>query len=400
MPAGPLLQSKNGRVQELTPVLSGSEQSNSSIVFGDRFMMKLLRKVEAGVHPDWEVGRYLTEVAAFPHAPAVAGAVELKGAAPEPMLIALLHEHVTNEGTAWQQARNALGLYFEQVLAEPDPQHVLPLPSSPNLVEMAAGDIPQGVLERIGGYLSFAQLLGQRTAQMHHALAGGVDDPAFAPEPFTQLYQRSAYQSLRKLGWLALQLLQKRLETLPEGARQLAEQVLRRQPDVLNRFQAIQQSRIEAVRIRCHGDLHLGQVLFTGKDFVIIDFEGEPARPLGERRINRCALTDVAGMMRSFHYVSSAALFRYLENRAASPDEAGRLRSAASAWYQWTAAAFLKSYLANAGDAPFVPRSPPQLSMLSEVLLLEKAIYELKYELNNRPSWVEVPLRGILELLP
>jgi maltose alpha-D-glucosyltransferase/alpha-amylase len=198
---------------------------------------------------------------------------------------------------------------------------------------------------------------------------------------------------------MTLSQLRKRQSTLPPAAQEIARDVLAREAAAQERFQAIQRTKIETVRIRCHGDYHLGQVLFTGKDFVIIDFEGEPARTLGERRIKRSALSDVASMIRSFHYAACAGVFRYLGQQAASPDDEARLRDAAGVWYRWTSAAFLKSYLATAGQADFIPPTHDQRRTLLEVLILEKAIYELKYELNNRPDWVEVPLRGILELL-
>jgi maltose alpha-D-glucosyltransferase/alpha-amylase len=398
--AGPLTRSRNGRVQELVPNLSRYEQSNTSIAFGDRFIMKLLRRVEPGVHPDWEVGRHLTELAGFSHAPAVAGAVELRVAGQEPMLAAIVHEFVPNQGTAWQHARDALGRYFEQVLAESEQQRTLePPPESTSLVELAAGNVPPETAERIGGYLSSAELLGTRTAEMHLALTSHPEEPGFAPEPFTQHYQRSLYQSLRKLATTTLNLLKKRLSTLPPASLEAAGAVLGREPQIHEHFQGIARGRIQTQRIRCHGDFHLGQVLFTGKDFVIIDFEGEPARTLSERRFKRSALLDVASMIRSFHYAANAAVFRHLANQAVSPDDEARLRRAAAAWYHWTSATYLKSYLATAGNAPFIPPAPEQLRSLLEVLVLEKAIYELKYELNNRPDWVEVPLRGILELL-
>ena len=166
----------------------------------------------------------------------------------------------------------------------------------------------------------------------------------------------------------------------------------------MNRFKDLLETKISAMRIRCHGDYHLGQVLFTGSDFIIIDFEGEPARPITERRIKRSALRDVAGMLRSFHYAAHAALLRRQEN-GIPPEAVAEMEHWAEFWQRWVSAEFLKSYLQEAGGGRFIPGSRNELRVLLGALLLEKAVYELSYELNNRPDWVGIPLRGIRQLL-
>jgi maltose alpha-D-glucosyltransferase/alpha-amylase len=261
----------------------------------------------------------------------------------------------------------------------------------------------------LGAYLESARLLGRRTGEMHLLLASDMDNKDFAPEPFTPFYQRALYQSMRNLVAKSLDLLRKKLVSLPETERTQAEQLCSLQPDLLKRLRAIYETRINAVRIRCHGDYHLGQVLYTGKDFFIFDFEGEPARPIGERRIKRSPLRDVAGMIRSFHYVAYAALLQQLELGTMHSENLQQLEPWAECWYGWISAAFLHSYRnvvsaalpaagsATAGD--LVPKSKDELSVLLYSHLLEKAIYELSYELNNRPDWVIIPLAGIRQLL-
>jgi maltose alpha-D-glucosyltransferase/alpha-amylase len=175
--------------------------------------------------------------------------------------------------------------------------------------------------------------------------------------------------------------------------------VLELEATIRKRFRQIRDRRITAARIRCHGDYHLGQLLFTGKDFVIIDFEGEPARPLSERRIKRSPLRDVAGMLRSFHYASSAALFGQVSGIVARQDMMPTLESWARRWYLWVSSVFLKAYLQTSGSAPFLPRTREELEALLDAHLLEKAVYETAYELNNRPDWVRIPLQGILQLM-
>jgi maltose alpha-D-glucosyltransferase/alpha-amylase len=396
--SGPLARARNGHHLDLVPSVSGYEQSNSSVVFSERFIMKLLRRIEAGEHPDWEVGRFLTDVAGFTNTPPLAGAIELIRPGQEPVVLALLHEYVANQGTAWKHARDALGRFLEQHLAHTNQEYDAAATTEPGrLVEASPRPVPQEVAEWVGGYLTWSQLLGTRTAQMHQALASHPEVAEFAPEAFSQHYQRSLYQSLRKRASQALQRLRK--SDLPPALAELAHQVVSHEQELFGRFQALQRMRIEADRIRCHGDYHLGQVLFTGKDYMIMDFEGEPARSLSERRIKRSPLLDVAGMIRSLHYVSNAAVLHYLQSQAAGTHDEAWLRDAASRWYSWMSRAFLETYLIAADGASFIPRTREQIDTLLSLLLLEKALYELNYELNNRPEWVEVPLRGIHELL-
>ena len=175
--------------------------------------------------------------------------------------------------------------------------------------------------------------------------------------------------------------------------------MLAAQDRVIERFGALLNSKIPATRIRCHGDYHLGQVLYTGKDFVILDFEGEPARPLSERRMNRSPFRDVAGMLRSFQYAAYASLYEESEEGVVQATALPALESWALDWERWTSATFLKAYLDRAWGASFVPPSREELSMLIDVYLLEKAVYELAYELNNRPGWVRIPLQGIRQIL-
>jgi maltose alpha-D-glucosyltransferase/alpha-amylase len=194
-----------------------------------------------------------------------------------------------------------------------------------------------------------------------------------------------------------LQLLRQRLPHLPEAARTDAQQVLDMQAAIRRRFQTLRDRRISTMRIRCHGDYHLGQVLHTGKDFVIIDFEGEPARPLSIRRMKRCPLYDVAGMLRSFHYAAYAALLG--QSARVRPEDLPALDPWARFWYTWVSVTFLRKYLEVIAPASLLPSTPEQLRILLDAFLLEKVIYELAYELNSRPDWVKVPLQGILQLI-
>jgi maltose alpha-D-glucosyltransferase/alpha-amylase len=374
------------------PTVMGAEQSNTSIRFGDRLIIKLIRKLSPGVNPDLEIGRLLTEKR-FPHCAPTAGAIELRLNQDEPMTVAILQGFVPNRGDAWSYALDRLERYFEAAMDQAPP--VLPAPLPVDLLDAAPSAEAAGL---IGDFLDSARLLGRRTAEMHLCLASEERLPEFKPESFSKLYQRALYQSMRSLAGKALPLLRRNYNRLPDSLRPLAVYVLEHEDDLMNRFKELLESRIGALRIRCHGDYHLGQVLFTGSDFVIIDFEGEPARPISERRIKRSALRDVAGMLRSFHYAASFALV----NRQKSGAPAGRLENLehwAEFWQRWVGAEFLKSYLQEAAGGRFVPGRREELRVLLGALLLEKAVYELSYELNNRPDWVGIPLRGIRQLL-
>jgi maltose alpha-D-glucosyltransferase / alpha-amylase len=270
-------------------------------------------------------------------------------------------------------------------------------------LRLSAENPPPRVPELIGSFLQSAQLLGVRTAELHLALASRRDDPDFAPEPFSTLYQRSLYQSIRSQAGQNLQLLRKGLPRLDAAGREQAGKILEREKEVSMRLQSLLSCKIEALRIRIHGDYHLGQVLFTGKDFAIIDFEGEPARSLSARRLKRCALVDVAGMLRSFDYAASAMLRGRAEGAPIRREDREALLPWASFWTGWVSAVFLRSYLEKAAEAPLLPSDPGKLAILLNAYLLEKAFYELGYELQNRPDWIQVPLDGIertLELAP
>ncbi|GAB4361935.1 MAG: maltose alpha-D-glucosyltransferase [Deltaproteobacteria bacterium] len=375
-----------------------AEQSNTSVVFGDRVILKLFRRVDAGVNPDLEIGAFLTEKARFPHIPPVAGFLEYRRERREPMTLGIFQGFVPNQGDAWHYTLDSLGRYFEQVMARHPSERECALPDRP-LIDLAGEGVPEEAGKWLGEYLPAARLLGERTAEMHLALSGETEDRAFAPEPFSTLYQRSLYQSMRNLTGHAMLLLRKRLRFLPEAFRDDARRVLEAQERILSRFREILDRKITAKRIRIHGDYHLGQVLYTGRDFVIIDFEGEPAHTLTARRIKRSPLRDVAGMLRSFHYAAKARLVGAAGGGAIRADDLAALDPWARYWHRWVSAAFLGAYLETASRGTFLPRSREELAALLDTYRMEKAIYELEYELNNRPDWVKLPLRGILNLL-
>jgi maltose alpha-D-glucosyltransferase/alpha-amylase len=383
--------------ETMESTLLRAEQSNSSITYGDRFVLKLYRRLEDGTSPELEIGRFLTDGVAFANAPNVAGALEYRTSAEsEPVTFAVLHTYVRNEGNAWTYTLDALGRYYDNVLARPGVSAPLPVAKTP--VQVSQESPPPLVTELIAPYLESVRVLGQRTAELHLALASAVDDAAFAPEPFSIVYQRALFHGHRAFMVQVMNSLKSIQRSLQPPAQEEAARVLERNDAILARFQSVTRRRISAMRIRCHGDYHLGQVLHTGGDFVIIDFEGEPARSLGERRIKHSPLKDVAGMLRSFHYAAHLALHGQTSTVVRGED-IPVLEQWARAWYLWVSAAFLRSYLDLMSDTPVLPSAAEDVAAMLDGYLLQKALYEIQYEMNNRPDWLIVPLRGIMQVL-
>jgi len=382
----------------LTPTLLGAEQSNSSLLFGNRLILKIFRRLESGLNPDLEIGAFLSEQTPFRQTPPLVGYLEYRVGGGEPMTLGLLQGYVSNQGDAWQYTLDGLSRYYEQAAALP-PEALQNGPQKEGLLELAESDVPPRAHELIGGYLESVRLLERRSAELHLALASAPEGHAFAPEPFTAFYQRSLFQSMRNLTVQTLQVLHRKATELPEPLRQAAQHIAGQETQVLNRFRSILEGKITALRTRVHGDYHLGQVLYTGNDFVIIDFEGEPARSMGERRIKRSPLRDVAGMLRSFHYAAYAALLGGTGGQPVRPEDFPALEPWANFWQQCVSSVFLKSYLEVAAGARFLPENREELTRLLGVYLLEKAIYEIRYELNNRPDWLRIPLEGMSQLL-
>ena len=389
---------RGGPDANIDPSPLTGDQTNSSVVYGDKLILKLFRRPDEGVNPDLEIGRVLTEETPAVQVPSVAGYIEYRRHRRESMTLGVLQSYVPNEGDAWNYTLDNVGSYLERVLSTGgDVGPAADRLPSDDLLDLARRDVPEEVRDLVGTYTQSVGLLGQRTAELHLALASSGASAGFAPEPFTGLHQRSLYQSTRGLMASVFPALQRKVDSLQNGIREEARTVLDLEPQVLRRFQSILEGQLTGMRIRCHGDYHLGQVLFTGKDFVIIDFEGEPTRPLSQRRLKRSPLKDVAGMLRSFHYAAYSALFNQAARGIVPAMRLPNMEAWAGVWYRWVGAAFLREYLHAMGDSPILPRRQDELSKLLGVLVLEKAVYEVDYELNNRPDWLRIPLRGVIQ---
>jgi maltose alpha-D-glucosyltransferase / alpha-amylase len=363
--------------------VSRAEQSNTSVIYGQQFILKLFRKVESGINPDIEVGAFLTEQG-FRNTPAVLATLEYRRGN-EVYAAGILQKFVPNKGDAWGYTLQALGDYFSRGLKEND-----------------AANRPTSDL--VGDYRQSARLLGQRTAEMHGALSGSRNSSDFNPEPFSKADGKKLQAEMLKQADLTFHLLREKESALSGQAREDARQMLALEEQVRQRFAPLADTEVSADRIRFHGDYHLGQVLFTGDDFMIIDFEGEPARPLHERREKTLALRDVAGMVRSFQYAAFAALFGQVPG--VSVDSGGgesgnseTIKDLASRWNDAVTEDYLSSYFETAKNGSFVPADETEQKRVLDAFLLHKALYEVAYELNNRPDWVQIPLRGILSIV-
>lgn len=384
-------------VGALEPSPSKAEQSNSSVIYGDKLILKFFRRLDFGVNPDLEILNFLT-AQKFPYAPALAGALEYRAGKDEPRTVAILTSFVPKARDAWEYTLDALGKFYERVQTLPPEARAPQMPAA-SITKLAAAELSGQARALMDTYIESARLLGERTAAMHLALASETEDRNFIPEPFTPHAQRGLFQSMRNLTRENFQILNRQLKNFPTEVQAQAREVLALEPVILNKFRQIYERRLDVSRIRLHGDYHLGQVLYTGKDFFIIDFEGEPAVSISERRLKRSPLQDVAGMVRSFQYAAHAALLKQIERGAPVEGQLLQLVSWSRFWARWAGALFYKAYLKAAAGASFLPATESDLQMMTEVFLLRKAIYELGYELNNRPDWVKIPLQGIVELI-
>jgi len=360
--------------EQLPVALPGAQSSNTIATLGERLFLKGYRRVQAGLNPEVEIGRFLTAVVQFPNSVPVAGSVDYVADDGHVTTLAMLQAYVDNQGNGWDYVQNYLGRLFEES------------PGSPTM--------PGATPDLHGGYIALIHSLGVRTAELHAALTRRTGDPAFDPESILPADVARWTQRLRTDAAAVLDTLKQRRQTLPEPERGEADALLARRGDLLARIDALAASGAGA-KIRVHGDYHLGQVLLVQNDFVIADFEGEPTRSLAERAEKQTAMKDVAGMLRSFDYAMHAAL---LHVGPVATEIRAQLGGVGRQWQEETRATFLEGYEKVAQTAGLVsPRGDGR--GLLELMLLEKVLYEMKYELDNRPDWVRIPLGGLSDLL-
>jgi len=371
------------------------EQNNTSILYGDRLLFKMYRKLEQGINPEPEILQFLDGGKRFRNVPSYAGKIQYQHANGGLYEIGVLQNYISCHGDAWRNTLTSLAQFVEHLLSH---RHDLPkLPTRlPTLLEVVENGIPKQFTDLVRGlHLEMALLLGKRTAEMHRALASSTDS-TWSMEEFSTLYQRSIFQSMRGHLRRNFQLLSANIQHLPIEAQRRATEVLGAEKEIITCLHKITGRRLSAMKCRIHGDFHLGQALFTGKDFIFIDFEGEPAHSLTERRLKRSPLRDVAGMIHSFHY---AAMTTLAHHGSSHPNDIPLLDPWLEAWYIYVSGSYLKAYLHAMKNSPLVPADRTELTIMLRCFLIQKVVHELGNELNNRPDLIDIPLRGLEMLL-
>ena len=361
----------------------GVEQSNSSIRLGQQVIFKAYRRLAPGVQPELEIGRFLVEEAGYHNTPPLLGAIERVGADGESTAWGAAFGFVLNQGDGWAWTVDYLSRTLDDlrlmVTARTDED-----------------DIPLDLEEPHGMYLAQVRVLGERTAEVHRAFAVPSEDPAFAAEPIGESDLETWREAAIEQAAAAVRAIRQALTRLEHDDRALAERLLEQEGAIADRIEQLTGAPVEATKTRVHGDYHLGQVLVAKADFYLLDFEGEPARPLAERRIKTSPMKDVAGMLRSFDYAAETAVSRAAE---VDPGTTETIAHLARVWRDATTRSFLDGYRSAVGDCSSFPRDPRAAARLAELFLFEKALYEICYEAANRPTWLRIPIAGVLSLL-
>ncbi|MEW5693720.1 MAG: maltose alpha-D-glucosyltransferase, partial [Candidatus Hydrogenedentota bacterium] len=370
----------------LSSTILKSKQHNALITYGTELLLKSFRRLDYGLNPELEIERILK----FSNIPQYAGSIEYNQGKELNITLCVLSKLIPHQGDVWSYTLDAVSRFYSHTLSKKQEIKIIPKISG---VFSRVDSIPQNIEELIRTtFLGMIKLLGIRTAELHLALTSVSDNPDFVPEHFSMLYQRSVYQSMRNQTRRAFSLLLKNINDLPRDIQDDAQFVLKSEKNIINYFQKIYQNKLSVLKMRIHGNYHLEQILFTGKDFIIADFEGDTTRPISERRLKRSPLRDIAGIIRSFHYVALKVLYQHPSIRKEDMDY---LEDWANIWWYYVSNAFLKSYIDTIKDKPIVPEQKDEFDLLLNLFILNKAIYELEYELINRSSWVIIPIKGI-----
>lgn len=382
--------------QPVASKVTSFDQSNTSLFFGERYFFKFYRKLFRDTNPDLEAVRFLCEQGGFTHVPTYAASISLKTGNRAEITLGMMQKRVESEGEVWHWLQDAMTSYLrsggiQKLQASQGGVDCLALENLLEAAGTAVAQLPEKVVKTVA-------LLGRRTAEMHNALATTTRDKNFAAVSFDHAYAM----------WLSHhfdQLLEKRQTLLADNygklqgqARELADGFRQNIDLIREYFESVQNLDAQSLRIRIHGDYHLGQVLIHQGDFIILDFEGEPESSITDRKVRHSPLKDVAGMMRSFHYAAYVALI-FGPMAQSGEINLGNREEIAERWYQWIAATYLHHYFNTIDRVRFKLTDPAETNQLLQLHLLEKAVYELGYELNGRPDWVIIPLQGIHQIL-
>ncbi len=384
------------------PQVLSLESPNTFVNLGEDFVVKLYREVEVGINPDREIEEFLTDKTSFSHMPRALGWVEYckrDDDEKQRMTLGLLTSYVRNATLGWQYTIDHLSLYFERALAVNDEDSRTKDLTNESPLTLADRPVPALAAELLGNFENIAHLLGIRTAELHGALSSRPEVQDFSPEPFTDFYRHGLYHGMLGLMGRSLDGLRARLHSFPENVREAAEELLASEAEIRNGLLPLRDQRIAGARIRIHGDYQLGNLLFTGNDVIIRNFDGPAERPLSERRIKRSALRDVASMIRSLHYAAHAVSFGYVPGVVKGREQVARIDRWAEHWHRWVSGMFLQGYLNASDGMDFLPKTNSEKQILLRAHLIEKALLEIAYELEYRPEWVGIPVHGLSGLL-
>jgi maltose alpha-D-glucosyltransferase/alpha-amylase len=357
------------------------EQSHTSIFFGEKFIFKIYRQVQEGANPELQMGRYLTKAPEFNNIARVAGSIELELENGQVITLGILQEFIDNQNDAWTFTLNYLERYEDSCLISAHN------PERPERKEEQASH---------NMYLTMMKTLGQRIGQMHKALAAETDDPDFKPEIISTEEWQKWSEKIETSFIKTIKELEKRQKDFDDELKEKTGKLIENQDAALEKIRSLIPEKSGLYKTRHHGDLHLGQILLVANDFIIIDFEGEPARPLKERIAKFCPLRDVAGILRSFSYAAETARRRVKQDR---PEALDLMKTYTKEWEKLAGQNFLDAYLNETQDCISVPNNKRVFKKIVSFLSIEKAVYELNYELANRPDWVEIPVCGLIEKL-
>ena len=366
------------------PVIHNTADGNVTVFIGDKLVLKYFRRIGMGINPELEIGRLLTEKN-FPNSPPLLGTLEYRSDGRSQMTLAVAKAFVPQAKNGWEFTLDAIGRYYERVVAEVAQGHLPPA-------------TPGVVTEDVGTYLESARLLGARTAELHLVLASGAPGSEFSVVPMTSQYLRGLFQSVRSLALKNLRRLRKQMNTLPPDLVPVAQRVIELEPVILQHYRKLVGQRFAAGLIRIHGDCHLGQVLWTGRDFVFLDFEGDPTIPISERRIKRSPLRDAARMLRSFHHATYAGFHQQAERGVISPENLPKFEPWVRHWNRAVSRAYLQAYCQSLHHSGILPSEEDKLHIMLVAYLLNQVIYELGDELQHHSDNVRAPLQAIIHL--
>lgn len=373
--------------------LMGLEQSNTSLVFNDEYVLKFFRRIFSNKNPDYEMNRFLTDKKDFKNTPRYFGSINYIGKEQDVVTIAVMQELVPNQGDAWEFFLKEISKIFETLETKNIKVNNLPEPELYKRIRIH--DIPHRIIDWVGLNLFLKiKILARRTAEMHINLGSEFEDTAFTPTHFNGDYavwlkNRMIYQFQNRLN-----IIENNLHKLDGYSLELAQDLMSKKSLIRSKFLNFEWTKLKGERIRVHGDYHLGQILVQDDDFIILDFEGEPESTIRDRQVKQPPMKDVAGLFRSFHYAIYATIFN---NKFKQPQE--ELFQAAELLYGYFTGIFLGTYVYHVQQANLNIGYGQERNFILEYCLLEKAVYELGYELNSRPSWAIIPLKGISNLI-